>query len=199
VILRRGLIIAGLALAPLAAQANLILNGGFESPDISTGTFSLFPAMIPGWIKTVGPNIEIQDNVAGAPFEGQQFVELDSTGNSGMSQSVATTVGASYLLAFAYSPRPNVGSASNGIELWIDGLLRDSFTGAGIGTTNWAVRSYSVIGDGATLIEFRAIGTSDSLGGYLDDVRLTTPEPGTLALGGLALTALALLRRRKRA
>lgn len=197
--LRHGLVIAGLGLAPLAAQANLIVNGGFESPDIATGTFSIFAAGIPGWATTAGPGIEIQDNVAGAPFEGQQFVELDSTGNTRMAQSVATGLGQGYLLSFAYSPRPGIAGGSNGIELWIDGLLRDSFTGAGIGTTNWAVRSYSIVGDGSTLIEFRAIGTSDSLGGYLDDVRLTTPEPGTIALGGLALTALALLRRRRRA
>ena len=197
--LRHGLVIAGLGLVPWAAQANLIVNGGFESPDIATGTYSLFPVSITGWATSVGPSIEIQDNVAGAPFEAQQFVELDSTGNTRMAQSVATVLGQGYLLSFAYSPRPGIASGSNGIELWIDGLLRDSFTGAGIGTTNWAIRSYSIVGHGSTLIEFRAIGTSDSLGGYLDDVRLTTPEPGTLALGGLALTALALLRRRRRA
>lgn len=193
--LRNSVAVMCLALAPMTAQANLIVNGGFEDPAISDGSFAIFAA-IPGWI---GPGIEIQRNIAGSPFEGQQFVELDSNSNSGMSQPVATTVSASYLLSFAYSPRPGVGGTSNEIQLWIDGVLRDSFTGNGIGVTDWAVRSYSVIGDGLTLIEFRAAGTSDSFGGYLDDVRLTVPEPGTLALGGLALTALALLRRRKRA
>jgi len=196
--LRNSVAVMCLALAPMTAQANLIVNGGFEDPVLPDPSWNVF-AGISGWSTTSGPGIEIQRNVAGSPFEGEQFVELDSFSNSGMSQSVATTGSASYLLSFAYSPRPNVGDTSNGIELWIDGFLRDSFTGNGIGDTDWAVRSYSVIGDGSTLIEFRAIGTSDSLGGYLDDVRLTVPEPGTLALGGLALTALALLRRRKRA
>lgn len=188
-----------LALSPITAHANLIVNGGFEDPVISDFDWEIYSGGIPGWSTTFGPGIEIQRNVAGSPFEGHQHVELDSNNNSGMSQSVATTAGASYLLSFAYSPRPNVASASNGIELWLDGVLRDTFTGDGIGDTNWAVRSYSVIGDGSTLIEFRAVGTNESLGGYLDDVRLTIPEPGTLALSGLAVAALALLRRRKRA
>jgi hypothetical protein len=197
--LRNRVAVMCLALAPITAQANLIVNGGFEDPVISDFDWDVFGA-ISGWSGT-GSGIEIQRNVAGSPFEGQQHVELDSFSNSGMSQSVATTAGASYLLSFAYSPRAGYGSATNEIELWLDDVLRDSFTGNGIGAqdTNWAVLSYSVIGDGSTKIEFRAAGTSDSLGGYLDDVRLTVPEPGTLALSGLTLAALALLRRRKRA
>jgi hypothetical protein len=198
--LGQGFIAACLTFAPVAAHANLIVNGGFEDPNIPTPSWSVFGS-ITGWSTTFGSGIEIQDNVAGAPFEGQQFVELDSYGNSGMAQSVATVLNQLYSLSFAYSPRPNVGSGSNYIELWIDGVLVDSFTAGGGSTTAWGIRSYSVTGDGSTSIEFRAAGTSDSYGGYLDDVRLTAavPEPGSLALGGVALTALAFLRRRKRA
>ena len=110
-----------LLLAPLGARANLIVNGGFEAPVIPNGTFALYPAGIPGWTTNFGPSIEIQRNVAGAPFEGFQFVELDSTGNSGMFQDVVTAPGASYLFSFAYSPRPNESAASNGIEVRVDG------------------------------------------------------------------------------
>ena len=42
-------------------------------------------------------------------------------------------------------------------------------------------------------------GISDSLGGYIDAVNLTVPEPGTLAMFGLGLAGLGFMRRRQTA
>src|SRR5262245_14686497 len=98
------------------AQSNLIINGGFESPIVPSGTFQAFPN-IPGWTLTFGVGIEIQNNVAGAPFAGNQFAELDSFSNSGMQQVVPTSAGQIYTLRFMYSPRPNLPASSNGIEV----------------------------------------------------------------------------------
>jgi len=190
-------VLLSLLVASFGARANLIVNGGFEAPAIANGSFSLLPG-IPGWTRNFGPSIEIQRNVAGAPYEGFQLVELDSNGNSGMFQDVVTSVGQTYSFSFAYSPRPGVGAASNGIEVRVDGTLIDTLTGIGLagGLTDWTVFSYQIVGDGLTTIDFRAVGTSDSLGGYLDDVRLTVPEPATLALLGLAFAGLGFSRRK---
>lgn len=173
------------AVIPYAVHANpdLVMNGGFEEPDVIPGDFQVFTT-IPGWTTTVGAGIEIQDQSLPSPptpFEGDQYVELDShfsgslPTNSGMAQTLSTTPGADYVLSFAYSPRPGVSSASNPIEVYWDGVKIDEVTGNGIGLTDtsWSVKTYMVsASSSSTVIEFRAVGTQDTLGGWIDDVRV---------------------------
>jgi len=54
------------------------------------------------------------------------------------------------------------------------------------------------VGDGNYIVQFAANGLENTLGGFIDDVRLTrVPAPTTLALLGLGLAGLAFgLRRR---
>ncbi|MBI4684843.1 MAG: PEP-CTERM sorting domain-containing protein [Nitrospirae bacterium] len=182
------------------ANADLITNGSFEEPALSWGTWNGSYTSIPGWIATFG-TIEIQNHAAGTPFDGNQLVELDSWGNSGMRQDISTAAGTTYDLNFAYSPRPGVAITSNIIDVYFEGVLLDSLTGTGGSDTNWTVHHYFVTAtDALSTIEFRAGGVSDTLGGYLDAVHFTgvsVPEPSTLLLLSSGLLGLALYGRRK--
>lgn len=194
---------AALALAcALPAHANLLVDGGFEQPAVSRGGFATMSS-IPGWIGA--PTIEVQNHVAGSPFEGNQYVELDTNANSSMYQDVSTIAGTTYSVHFAYSPRPGVAAMSNGIAaFWGDTLYAMvALNGVGLPDTAWTGYDFTTVATGSTSrLTFSAFGTSDSLGGYLDDVRLTAvPEPGTLQVFGLGLVILATIggTRRRRA
>jgi PEP-CTERM motif len=115
---------------------------------------------------------------------------------------LATVAGQSYLLSFAYSPRPGRPASDNGIDVLFDGALLVSLATSGIGLadTSWTVHSFVVTATGATSsLEFRAVSASTSFGGYLDAVSVVVPEPSALLLlaNGLA-TATAYRRRRAR-
>ncbi|WAC72965.1 DUF642 domain-containing protein [Roseateles sp. SL47] len=197
------LIAATLIALPLAGFAatddNLLVNGSFESNVLRNGTWANFGS-IDGW--TVGnKGVEVRDNISGSALDGQNFVELDSTGNSSISQSFATVAGYTYELSFSYANRPdNRGAASNGIS-WSVGSL--SGTVGQNTSTSWATYTTTFVGTGDVMtLSFAGIGRSDSYGTSLDNVSVsvisTVPEPQSYALMLAGLGTVTLLSRRRR-
>lgn len=160
--------------------AELIVNGGFEAPDLATGTWAIYPdASQTSWTVEGGDGLEIQDHAAGSPHSGDQLAELDSNNSSAISQTFPTVVGGKYRLTFWHSPRPGVPEGDNTILAQVKivsdgGLLVDQTIGAGSegeSDTTWTKYVFNFIATStSTKVMFSDAGTSNSFGGYLDDV-----------------------------
>lgn len=198
----RTLAIALLA-CPLIASAgtvNLIQNGSFESNQVAS--WAKFNSLS-GW--TAGAlGVELRNNVSGSALDGKNFVELDTTGNSWISQTFATVVGQTYTLSFAYAQRPDQkkptsdGKSSNGL-LWSAGNVSSFLVGQDTNTAWTPVVSQFKATSSSTTLKFEAAGLSDSYGTSLDNISVTSavPEPSSYALMLAGLGAMGLVARRR--
>ncbi len=172
-----------------------LVNGGFEQP----AGFGQYPA-IPGWVlppDTGGGTIEIDGNNIGTPYEGDQFVELNSFAPGTITQTVATVPGQTYRLTFAFSARPETGPAANDVLVSFDGaaVTEVSADGSELGNTRWTLYTFDVTATGSTAdLTFASLTPTDSetsVGGLIDAVRLvplgvaidvmTVSDPAVLA------------------
>ncbi|MFA4880660.1 MAG: DUF642 domain-containing protein [Candidatus Doudnabacteria bacterium] len=129
---------------------------------------------------------ELQEGVNGwLPAEGDQYAELDTDwfgpGNplSGeparvnIYQNITTTIGNTYKLTYKYSPRPGVGADNNTLIVRVNDSQVATHSAVGGSNTIWTEYTYEFKATGTTTkIEFAAGGASDSLGVFLDDVKL---------------------------
>jgi len=123
--------------------------------------------------------------------EGNQYAELDSDWfgpSSSVSgepalvkiwQNVPTTAGTQYDLRYYFSARPNNGGGGNGtadnvLKVRINGVEANSHTlSNNTSQTQWNAYLTTFTATGATTkVEFAANGTANSLGVFLDNVRL---------------------------
>ena len=197
-----GSLVAAAAFAAPASAATTLFTSTFEE---ETGTGWRVVDSTGVWTKepdTAG--IELQfGGTAGAtrnPGPSNRVkVELDSHSNSGMFYTFLED--GIYSLDFFFSPRPGRPESTNGLLVLLNDAVKFQFAGDGGDTTNWSqafVGPFSA-SKGDKLI-FRAAGTSDSFGVYVDDITVrAVPEPGTwmLMILGLGAVGFAMRRRQK--
>jgi len=196
-----------LTLASPASAATTIFFSDFETQSPGTTDGFTFVNTADVWTKeddTTG--IELQfGNTGGAPYDASSRVkvELDSDSNSGMYYTIQNA--GVYSLSFLFSPRPGVASGSNLIDLLLDGDVLASYNGGPFATTVWSENTVQFTAQAGQKLIFRAGGTSDSLGGYLDNIKLdqvsAVPEPSTwmMMLFGFGLVGFSMRRRQKNA
>lgn len=157
-------------------DVNLIENGGFELPTVSS--WKVFYTGAPGLAWLTGERgIEIQRGVAGSPYSGRQHAELDPHHPTMIWQEIATIPGETYKFSTYYSPRPGRDAEDNRFEFLLNGAaLGSSIARSGVGNPNtvWTLEEREFVATGTTTsVGFREIGTDTSYGAYIDDVSLS--------------------------
>jgi Protein of unknown function (DUF642)/PEP-CTERM motif len=199
---------------PSHTHANLLVNGSFETPVVTVGSFSNFfsgSTAITGW-TVFGPAVSIVSGSFSPPpfsFPAQDGVQwLDLTGPTsgpieGVNQTVTTTPGQTYNLSFyvgnivggVFGTTSTVGVLINGSQIATE-------TNSNPGTTlTWKLFTVPFTAASAsTVIGFENLDTDDSDG--LDNISLdlapttAVPEPSTWLLFGSGLVGLILWRKR---
>ena len=140
-------------------------------------------------IRPIIANLEFHNGVLGLASEGKQYVELDTdwygptNGGTGepasvkIYQDIVTVPGQDYEIHYAFAPRPNTAASENNLEFRWGGTVIDT-TGPTVGPSGpiqWTQKVFTVAATTTTTrIEFTDLGTSNSEGTFLDDVRVYT-------------------------
>ncbi len=182
---------------------NLIMNGGFETPHVSSGGWSVFPngttdlhwnvewqpsvydgLPFEGYDTPPDPALlEIQNHTNGwLPDEGYQHAELDADWGSlnqepasvRIYQDIPTCPGRTYNISFSFSPRPNTGLLQNNLTVSWDGNPVYNIKQAGSSQTDWTHISFEEKATSyLTRLQFADDGDPNSLGTFLDNVTVT--------------------------
>jgi hypothetical protein len=198
-----------------AIAAPLILNGSFESiptPAISVNSWA-YVTSIPNWAVGTSNNAIFNGNIGGGwpgPKDGQQLIDIGNLPSYSISQSFQVTQGGAYNLSWYDSDylyelantAPYIVSIinTNSNASVYNGTLRVVNPGV------WNFESILLdLAVGNYNLSFTPTGAQGYVDTLLDDITLTptsplppetVPEPSTLILVGIGISATCLLRRK---
>ncbi len=161
-------------------DTELIVNGGFESPQLDPETCTIVPSSGPlGWfvdwasvLSQGTPGLEIENLRQYPNNSGNQHAELDGYHPTKIWQNIQTIPGKEYELTFAHAMRADspLGETDNTMDVLVNGVTLMNVVGTSPAYTSHTQR---FIADNAeTSIAFVDTGADNSYGNFLDDVSL---------------------------
>lgn len=169
-------------------KQNLLTNGSFEEPEVTSSSLWQKFGTVPGWTVTkvsdsTPTTLEIQENLFGnQAAEGDQYAELDGDHSTKVTQSVAgLQAGATYELSWAFAGRHNAGADHNKLDVLVNGSSvateGPQVDPQGLTSYDWTRSSVTFITDSNSAdIAFADAGPSNTYGTYLDDAKLCLVE-----------------------
>jgi choice-of-anchor C domain-containing protein len=195
-------------IGPGKAKADLIVNGGFETPVLTPGqsqTLSAGDSSMAPWVLTAG-SVDVVQNGYWPANQGNNSIDLNGVSPGTIQQTFATNPGVTYALTFAYACNADVVDVDHSLftgigHVTVSGastLLDTTVSHSGSSRANMSYQIYSgnfVANSSSTTLQFQDASNAGTHGLVLDSVSVNSvPEPSTLAL----LAAVPLLRRRRR-
>lgn len=198
-----------------ANAANLIVNGGFEDPVLSTtvgnrdsnthSDWNYFDSSaVTGWD---GYNIEIwnSSNMGTVGYEGVQHAELNShpAGDYNLYQGFTTVVGQTYQISFAYMARSSsdesfeVGIVNDTADFGVSSVFAETLDDHVTGQWSTYTGTFIATSD-YSIIYFKALTPTGTVGNFLDDVAVSAvPVPAAVWLFSSALIGFIGFGRRR--
>lgn len=192
-----------------SAHANLIVNGGFELPGPSGGTYEAVGGSgntaIANW-STVYSGVEWFKPATynpgwGSACEGDFCIDLNyvTASNGGLEQSFATTQHAFYKISFCAATLLDEGRTGTGLVCATMGDYEyDLVVTNTTSVLNWNQYSFvAQAGFSVSTLRFFTVLDSTQYFAFVDDVKVElVPEPGTLCALGLGAAVLSRRRRK---
>jgi choice-of-anchor C domain-containing protein len=97
-------------------SANLVTNGGFESPAYQNQITTLTGSQLSGWTIDKG-DVQVIKNTFWTPAEGIQSLDMSGTTPGNIRQTISTEPGATYTMTFRMAGNPDGNGKGLGYEL----------------------------------------------------------------------------------